>query len=71
MSKASPKLADILSKIDKLSNEDAHKILVEMSKKFSIQAFIETHDSSYQAWPCPICEEKRYTQEGWEGIYYI
>lgn len=62
---------DILSRISELSDDDAHSILVEMNKKFSIQSFVETHDSSYVAWPCPICDKERYEKEGWDGIYYI
>jgi hypothetical protein len=64
-------MEDLLAAVKDMSEEDAHKLLIEMDKKFSIESFIETHDSSYKAYPCPVCESERYKKEGWEGIYYI
>lgn len=57
--------------IENLTEDEAHKFLIEFEKKFSVQSFIETHDSSYQAWPCPVCDKDEYEQEGWQGIHYI
>lgn len=56
---------------DTMTEKEAHDLLLELTKKFSIQSFIETHDSSYKAWPCPVCEKTRYTKEGWRGISYV
>lgn len=57
--------------VDKLTEQQAHELLLALNQKFSVQSFVETHDSSYVAFPCPVCEPDRYKKEGWEGIHYI